>query len=240
MDVLNGLVVRAYRGERDKYRPIESPLTNSSDPVRMAKVLLDITGQSSIYVADLNAIQKRGNNFDILRTVQEATKAILWIDAGTGTLDDVICLMSEIPFCKVVVGSETLESGEEFEKIARECPMDRVIFSLDIKEDKILTRKDSPFCGVDPEEGVDLLKEAGWKKVIILTLDGVGTGRGLPLHMYKRVIQRAPEISFYGGGGFSSRDELFALKKLNMAGLLVATALHEGRITKKDIEELAS
>ena len=240
MDVLGGLVVRAYRGERDKYRPIESPLINSPDPVRVAKALLDITGGSHIYVADLDAIQGKGNNFDILRTVQEAIKAILWIDAGTGSLNEVLCLLSEISSCKAVIGSETLESREEFEKITRKCPMDRVVFSLDIKDGKILTREGSPFWGVSLEEGIDLLKKAEWKKVIILTLDGVGTGRGLPLQMYERAIQRAPEISFYGGGGFSSKNELFALKKLNMAGLLVATALHEGRITKKDIEELAS
>jgi len=240
MDLLDGLIVRAYRGERDKYRPMESPLVNSPHPVKVAKALLHVTGGSDLYVADLNAIQDMEDNLEVLQKVRKETMATLWIDAGTGCLDEVLYLMSEIPSCKVVVGSETLESSEELEKIARKCPMDRVVFSLDIKEGKILTREGSPFWGVSLEEGIGLLKEAEWEKVIILTLDGVGTGSGLPLQMYERAIQRAPEISFYGGGGFSSKNELFALKKLNMAGLLVATALHEGRITKKDIKELAS
>lgn len=240
MDLLDGLIVRAYRGERNKYRPMESPLVNSPHPVKVAKALLYVTGGSDLYVADLNAIQDMGNNLEVLRKVREETMATLWIDAGTGCLDEVLYLMSKIPSCKVVVGSETLESSEEFERISKVCQEDRMIFSLDMKKGSILTRSESPLAGKTLEEGIDLLRLAGWRRVILLTLDGVGTGRGLPLKMYERATRKAPDMSLYGGGGFKSRDELFALKRLNMAGLLVATALHEGRITKKDIEELAS
>jgi len=240
MDLLDGLTVRAYRGERDKYRPIESPLVNSPHPVKVAKALLYVTGGSDLYVADLNAIQDMGDNLEVLRKVREETMATLWIDAGTGSFDEVLYLMSEIPSCKVVVGSETLESSDEFERISKACQEDRMIFSLDMKKGSILTRSESPLAGKTLEEGIDLLRLAGWRRVILLTLDGVGTGRGLPLKMYERATRKAPDMSLYGGGGFKSRDELFALKRLNMAGLLVATALHEGRITKKDIEELAS
>lgn len=240
MDLLDGLIVRAYRGERNKYRPMESPLVNSPHPVEVAKALLYVTGGSDLYVADLNAIQDMGDNLEVLRKVREETMATLWIDAGTESLDEVLYLMSEIPSCRVVVGSETLESSDEFERISKACQKDRMIFSLDMKEGSILTRSESPLAGKTLEEGIDLLRLAGWRRVILLTLDGVGTGRGLPLKMYERATRMAPDMSLYGGGGFKSRDELFALKRLNMAGLLVATALHEGRITKKDIEELAS
>lgn len=239
MDLLDGLTVRAYRGERNKYRPMESPLVNSPHPVKVAKALLYVTGGSDLYVADLNAIQDMGDNLEVLRKVREETMATLWIDAGTGSFDEVLYLMSEIPSCKVVVGSETLESSDEFERISKACQEDRMIFSLDMKKGSILTRSESPLAGKTLEEGIDLLRLAGWRRVILLTLDGVGTGRGLPLKMYERATRMAPDMSFYGGGGFKSKDELFDMKKSNMAGVLVATALHEGWIIKKDIKELA-
>lgn len=175
MDLLDGLIVRAYRGERNEYRPMESPLVNSPHPVEVAKALLYVTGGSDLYVADLNAIQDMGDNLDVLKKVREETMATLWIDAGTGSLDEVLYLMSEIPSCKVVVGSETLESSDEFERISKACQEDRMIFSLDMKKGSILTRSESPLAGKTLEEGIDLLRLAGWRRVILLTLDGVGT-----------------------------------------------------------------
>ena len=239
MELLDCLIVRAYRGERNEYRPMESPLVNSPYPVEVAKALLYVTGGSDLYVADLNAIQDMGDNLDVLKKMREETMATLRIDAGTGSLDEVLYLMSEIPSCKVVVGSETLESSDEFERISKACQEDRMIFSLDMKKGSILTRSESPLAGKTLEEGIDLLRLAGWRRVILLTLDGVGTGRGLPLKMYERATRMAPDMSFYGGGGCKSKDELFDIKKSNMAGVLVATALHEGWIIKKDIKELA-
>ncbi len=48
MDLLDGLIVRAYRGERNKYRPMESPLVNSPHPVKVAKALLYVTGGNDL------------------------------------------------------------------------------------------------------------------------------------------------------------------------------------------------
>ena len=54
IDVMGGQVVRAVGGRRSEYRPIVSKLTDSTEPVEVAKALLGATGVGEIYLADLD------------------------------------------------------------------------------------------------------------------------------------------------------------------------------------------
>jgi phosphoribosylformimino-5-aminoimidazole carboxamide ribotide isomerase len=238
LDVLGGLVVRGYKGERNQYRPITSAIIESPDPFHVARVVLQITGSKDIYVADLDALQNKGDNLDILKDLQSRTTATLWIDAGTGKAGQVDALLRKVPGCKAVIGSETLETAEDFYRISSDCPAEKMIFSLDIKMGIPWTPENSPFRNKSVEEGVHLLAENGWKEVILLTLDGVGTGKGLPTELFRKSAEIAPEISLFAGGGLRSREELAGLKAVGITGVLVASALHERWLTEKDILEL--
>ena len=55
LDLLDGHAVRAVRGERSRYRPIQSSLCATSDPVAIARALVAATGARTLYVADLGA-----------------------------------------------------------------------------------------------------------------------------------------------------------------------------------------
>src|SRR5262249_29491212 len=83
LDLMGGAVVRARMGARDAYRPIEPPLSPTSDPVDVAQGLLSVYPFSTLYVADLDAILRRGDNFAALRRIRAAAPALrLWIDNG--------------------------------------------------------------------------------------------------------------------------------------------------------------
>ncbi len=56
LDLLGGKVVRARMGDRASYRPIESPLSPTSDAVDVVRGLLAVHPFQTLYVADLDAI----------------------------------------------------------------------------------------------------------------------------------------------------------------------------------------
>lgn len=238
LDILEGRVVRGYKGERDRYHPIRSKIIDSADPVHVAQVLLEMTGSNIMYVADLDALQKRGDNLDILTGLQKETGVTLWVDAGTGKVEHVLSLLGNVPNCRAVIGSETLDTPEDLDRITSDCPDESMVFSLDIKNGAPLTPEYSPFRNSTVEESVDLLAEKGWKDVILLTLDGVGTGKGLPAELFCRCSRAAPGIRLFAGGGLRSPAELGVLKEAGAAGILVASALHEQWLTAKDISGL--
>ncbi len=56
IDLMGGEVVRARMGDRASYRPLESPLSPTSDAVDVVRGVLGVFPFSTLYVADLDAI----------------------------------------------------------------------------------------------------------------------------------------------------------------------------------------
>ncbi len=83
LDLKGGEVVRAEKGQRDRYRPMVTPLAASSDPVAVAEGLRTLFPFGTFYIADLDAIEGRPPNHDALarlRRMQDEPE--LWLDAG--------------------------------------------------------------------------------------------------------------------------------------------------------------
>src|SRR5918996_2602049 len=83
LDLKGGTVVRARMGRRDEYRPIETPLATTSDPVDVARGLLSVHPFPTVYVADLDAIERRGDNRAALACIKATFPDVtLWVDNG--------------------------------------------------------------------------------------------------------------------------------------------------------------
>src|SRR3979411_3266074 len=83
IDVMGGVVVRARMGQRDRYRPITTPLSPTRYPVEGARRLLSVHPFKTLYVADLDAIAGREDNRAVLmRLKAEFPQLTLWVDNG--------------------------------------------------------------------------------------------------------------------------------------------------------------
>src|SRR5438105_11015115 len=83
LDLKDRTVVRAQMVERDRYRPIETPLAPSSDPVDVARGLLSVHPFQTLYIADLDAIEGRGDNEAAIGQLRRAFPQLsLWVDNG--------------------------------------------------------------------------------------------------------------------------------------------------------------
>src|SRR6266481_2755654 len=83
LDLRGGIVVRARMGQRDQYRPLESPLCPTSDPVDVMRGLYSVYPFKTFYLADLDAIMSTGNNEAVLRRLKAAfPAAMFWVDNG--------------------------------------------------------------------------------------------------------------------------------------------------------------
>jgi phosphoribosylformimino-5-aminoimidazole carboxamide ribotide isomerase len=71
-----------------------------------------------------------------------------------------------------------------------------------------------------------------------MTLARVGSGAGPDLERLAAVAAGAPGRLIYAAGGIRDAADLATLKRLGVAGALVATSLHDGRLTGRDIAQL--
>ena len=68
------------------------------------------------------------------------------------------------------------------------------------------------------------------ERVIVMTLDRVGTHTGPDLQCLRAVRRMAPNVELVGAGGIRDADDLVDAGEAGAMAWLVASALHEGRL----------
>lgn len=235
LDVLNGVVVRAKGGERERYSPVDSVLCSSPDPVEVIGAFEREFGFREAYLADLDAIQNGSPNFSLLEKIGRNTKMELMVDAGIDTVPKAEAVLGA-GVSKGVVGSETLEELDNLKDILEGVGRGRVIASVDAKGGRVLSKCDE-LNGRDPEVVAKIFEDVGVRELIFLELRRVGTESGVDLLPLERILKEV-EIPVMVGGGIGSIEDILELRNIGASGVLVATSLHEGNITKEDIERL--
>jgi len=227
IDLRGGQVVRAKRGERASYSPIDSALCRSSSPLVVARALLGLYPFSSLYIADLDAIQQHGDHFSTIAAIREVHPSIdLWLDAGF-TCHEACNRWQELNVT-FVVGSESLDNIAELHQMRDVLGDNKLVLSLD-------WRGDAPL-------GPAALFESqnDWpQRVIVMTLGQVGSYAGVDMERLKQACRLGEGKAIHAAGGVRNASDLQTLKTMGIAGVLLASALHDGRIGSEALAELA-
>ncbi len=223
IDLMAGQVVRGVRGERSAYRPIRSPLCESSAPLDLAPRLLERAASDTLYIADLDALMGDALQFEILDALLEGLPAVqLWVDGGFRDAESIDTFRRRLgehaARVTPIVASESLADADR----ARRClaaHRAHCILSLDRRQGSLL---DPGGCHAHPE---------WWpERVIVMTLDRVGADAGPDLDTLRSVQALRPELQLIGAGGVRDAADLQRAAASGARAWLVASALHDGRI----------
>lgn len=229
IDLQGGCVVHARRGERAAYAPLRSRLADGADPVAMACALLRLHPFDALYVADLDAIQRRGDNGAAIAALLDALPDVaLWVDTGIADLHDFLGWQAA-GLARAVIGTECATDPALIEGLrsARNGPPP--VLSLDFgTHGDLLGATDT------------LERPSAWPDdVIVMTLARVGSDAGPDIGRLARVLAAAAGRRVYAAGGVRGADDLETLQRLGVAGALVASSLHDGRLTAADLARIA-
>lgn len=220
LDLKSGLVVHARGGDRANYRPIETPLAPSADPVAVTAGLIALHPFAALYIADLDAIEGRGGNQAAVEAIATAFPQLeIWLDAGqpaatgAGTADRLSRIWP-------VLGTESQSEASPA------AVRDPAVLSLDFRGDVFLGP--AAFLA-DPEL---------WPTdVIAMTLARVGSAAGPDFGRLAEIQEKAGAgRRVFAAGGVRSADDLDRLDGMGIAGALVATALHDGRLSPAELQ----
>jgi phosphoribosylformimino-5-aminoimidazole carboxamide ribotide isomerase len=233
IDVLGGRVVHAVRGRRREYQPLKSNLCASTDPVDVAAALKAL-GFGELYVADLDAITRGQANFSIFKNIADKTGLELMVDAGIDDLKKAKrVLQSHVS--KVIIGTETLPSASLVAEAIGLFGSEKVMVSLDLMGNRIISGFELGTLK-DPVALLREFQEAGVSQIIVLDLARVGSGEGVNVPFLREVLRNI-KANVYVGGGVRDIKDLMELKDIGVFGVLVATALHSGKISLKELKQ---
>jgi phosphoribosylformimino-5-aminoimidazole carboxamide ribotide isomerase len=233
IDLLEGQVVRAVRGERARYAPINSALCGSSDPHAVAQRLLQACNSSLLYIADIDALTGKPAQAHLFTKLLETMPELnLWLDAAfTSPAQARQCINA---WCANAGHDEPGYANRITPVIGTES------LAHDIAD---------PFMHDDTDWVLSLDQRHGkrlgaghwfdhprhWPaNVIVMNLDHVGAAAGPDLQALRDAIARSQGLPtprrIIGAGGIRNDLDCDQAARAGAHAWLVASALHDLRI----------
>ena len=219
LDLIGNQAVSGKSGNRSTYTPLNTIYAPNSDPLNIANGL-ELNGAKEIYIADLDLIEKQGNNLYKIKDVNTVLPVML--DCG---IRDFESFKFYLDFAyKLIVATETIESIDEMRKIFDTFPRERIVVSVDIKDGQLYSNN----LDMNLEEFRDVLRELDPNEIILLNISDVGTGNGYDIRFLDDFKEFKDKIII--GGGINQED-LEPLERYGVKKALIGTALHNGSIS---------
>ena len=238
IDLSGGQVVHAVAGERDKYQPVISVLSDQPSPASIGQALAERIGATEIYVADLDAL--RGAPPAWAQYQQIAARGLrLWVDAGLSSRDRAAEFsqqsLHQSIISQVIVGLESVPSPADLADFLDLVGTERLIFSLDLRDGKPFTTN-TAWNHMTVADIARVAVEVGVRSLIVLDLARVGTGQGVGTEaLCRQLRERWPHMNLTAGGGIRNLQDLQTLARSGCNAALIASALHDGRFTAEGL-----
>uniref|UniRef100_A0A7C2VDR5 HisA/HisF family protein n=1 Tax=Ignisphaera aggregans TaxID=334771 RepID=A0A7C2VDR5_9CREN len=215
IDIMNGLVVRAIAGQRDRYKPLDNSVIVRSPRPEDALAGFKKLGCGRLYIADLDAILGRGDNSFVIDMALGYGFRVL-ADVGRRGLSK-----ADEENVSYVIGTEYIDYPDELAELSGRA------ISMDTVDGMVLFRN----TRLDPERASAELCRYNPSILIVLNLSRVGTEQGLDFDLL-RIARMCCKTELAVGGGIRSVDELKLLNTFGVRYVLVATAIHKGLVDR--------
>lgn len=230
--ILKGKCVRLKRGDFATEEII------SENPLDLAKAFED-HGMTRLHLVDLDGARRgEPKNYHILETIASHTSLIIDFAGGISTDGDVNKSFeygAEI----ITASSIAVRNPEKFAQWIISYGREKLKLAADTnpKDYKIKIEGWIKRTDIDLFDHIENFFERGLKylKCSDITRDGVMDGPNFDL--YKKILDKFPEICLVASGGVRNVDDFRKLRDLGLAGVVFGSAFYENKISINDIEK---
>ncbi|WP_305513510.1 MULTISPECIES: HisA/HisF family protein [unclassified Methanobrevibacter] len=222
IDLKQHQAVSGKSGMRDTYQLLNTVFAKSASPVEIAQGL-KLNGADEMYIADLDLIESKGHNINEIKMVN--TILPVMFDGGVKNCEAFEFFLDYA--YKVIVPTETIESIEEMEKIFEKYPKERIVVSIDTKNNELLANH----LDMTLSELKDVLIRLDSNEIILLDISSVGTEKGYNEKLLNEFSELKEKLIIAGG---VNKDSLSELESLGIKKVLIGTSLHSGEVKLLD------
>lgn len=218
IDLKQHQAVSGKSGMRDTYTPLRTVFAPSSNPVEIAQGL-KLNGADEMYIADLDLIESQGHNIDDIKMVN--TILPVMFDGGVKNLEGFEFFLNYA--YKIIVPTETLESIDEMRKIFEKYPKERIVVSIDVKDNELFSKN----LDLTLSEFKEVLKKLNPNEIILLDISGVGTQKGYNTKLLDEFKEFKNQLIIAGG---LNKESIGELDSQGIKKILIGTSLHSGEV----------
>ena len=230
IDLMNGKVVRLTRGDPDTAKAYDCMGT----PTEIAK-RWKTEGAERLHIIDLDAAFGRGDNLKTVAEIAEATEVPIQIGGGIRTVEAAEKLLSA-GIGYVILGALAFSNPTAVTQLQAKFSRERLIVALDHRDGKVMVEGWKTATAFGLTEALKKFAQLGVKTFLITAITRDGMLQGPDLDTLTEAC-KYPNVKILAAGGIGSLNDLIALKRVGVEGVVVGKALYEGKFTLKEAIE---
>ena len=232
IDIMAGKTVRLFRGDYGQ-------VTFYQETPQELVQKYTYEGAEWIHVVDLQGAREPDRRqFELIANLSRSSQVSIQIGGGIRSEADLAGLLNA-GADRVVIGSLAINEVELVTSWLKTFGGHRIVLALDVSLDAhgqrwLPTQAWQAAGGYRLEEILDKYLDAGVKHILCTDISRDGTLRGSNTELYADLQKQYPMLKWQASGGIGSRDDITAVARTGVAGVIVGKALLEGIFTLKE------
>jgi phosphoribosylformimino-5-aminoimidazole carboxamide ribotide isomerase len=228
IDILHGKCVRLTQGD------YASQKIYNEFPLEVARQFED-AGLKRLHLVDLDGAKEgRVKNWNVLETIAGKTNLRIDFGGGIGTVKD-LQIVFESGAIFATVGSVAVKDERLLREWIKQYGPENFLLGADVRDEKISISGWQVDTEILIYDFIEKYLEAGIQQIFCTDIKRDGVMMGPSLDLYKKILERFPDLYFIASGGIRSLNDIYQLEETGCKSVIVGKAIYEGLITLKDL-----
>jgi phosphoribosylformimino-5-aminoimidazole carboxamide ribotide isomerase len=229
IDIIEGKCVRLTHGDFNK------KTIYNEDPVEVAKEFED-AGIRRLHLVDLDGAREgKVRNWKVLEKI--AGKTGLVIDFGGGVKQETdVQVVINSGASLVTIGSIAVKEEELFVSWLKKFKAGHFLLGADVREEKITVSGWMENTDVEVYGFIEKYISKGIKQIFCTDVSKDGAMEGPSIELYRKIIERFPNLHFIASGGVSKMEDVMHLEEIGCRGVIIGKAIYEGKIRLSELK----
>jgi phosphoribosylformimino-5-aminoimidazole carboxamide ribotide isomerase len=207
IDIKDGKTVRVVQGI-----PELDCKEYGSDPVEMARIWR-AENAKMLHIVDFDgAFDHSHKNFETVEKICSSIVIPVEFAGGIRNMEDADLIM-DTGICRLSINTMALENPKEFEKVFEKYGPSKIVVSVDVIENEVVTRARKKRSGLHYLEFTKRMQDIGVNRFIVTDVQKNGLLRGPNIELSKDVAVKT-NCKVTHAGGLRNKDELIDIQQL--------------------------
>jgi phosphoribosylformimino-5-aminoimidazole carboxamide ribotide isomerase len=231
IDIMHGKCVRLTQGD------YSSQKIYNEHPLEVARQFED-AGLKRLHLVDLDGAKEgRVKNWNVLETIAGKTNLLIDFGGGIGTVKDLQIVFESGAFLATIGSIAVKNESLLLEWMVIYGP-GKILLGADVRDEKISISGWQVDTDILIYDFIEKYMKAGIQQIFCTDIKLDGAMKGPSLELYKKILDRFPDLHFIASGGIRSLDDIYKLEDAGCKSAIIGKAIYEGLITLKDLSHV--
>lgn len=230
IDIIEGKCVRLSQGDYDRKK------IYNENPLEVAKEFED-AGITYLHLVDLDGA-KAGKviNWKVLENIAAKTKLTIDVGGGIKTEQDLNIVL-ENGAKQANIGSLAVSKPEVVLEWLNHYGSEVILLSADVKGTKVAVSGWLEDSGMELTDLLSQYMAGGLRYAVCTDIAKDGMLEGPSTGLYQQLLQEFNTLELIASGGVSGMEDVLALQKIGVNGVIIGKAIYEGRIQLSELRQ---